>query len=107
MGYLIHQVEVMLVAVNTFAKTKMKNINHRNIRLISENLTAYDTTISCELPLPKFILDTKGKLFQKAKTIFEPGHESRTTYSEVLVTNLSNVEVPAVLEVDTEYSVVK
>ncbi len=81
----------------------MQNINHRNIQLISEDLTAYDTTISCELPLPKFILDTKGKLFQKTKTIFESG-QSRVTYSEVLVTNLSNIEVPTV---DTKYSVVK
>lgn len=70
----------------------MKNINHRNIRLLYEGLTAYDTAISCELPLPKFILDTKGKLFQKAKTIFESG-QSRTIYSEILVVNLSNVEV--------------
>lgn len=81
----------------------MKNINHRNIQLISEDLTAYNTTISCERLLPKFILDTKGKLFQKAKTIFESG-QSRVTYSEVLVTSLSNVEVPAI---DAKYSAVK
>lgn len=84
----------------------MKNINHRNIKLIAEDLTAYDTTISCELPLPKFILDTKGRLFQKTKTIFESG-SSRTTFSEVLVTNLSSVEVPVVPAVNAKYSVVK
>lgn len=86
----------------------MKNINHRNIRLISENLTAYDTTISCELPLPKYIgISNKGKLFSKVKTIFESG-QSRVTYSEVLVTELSSVEVPVVpMSVDVNHSVVK
>ncbi|MEG3899785.1 MULTISPECIES: hypothetical protein [unclassified Microcoleus] len=84
----------------------MQNINHRNIRLISEDLTAYNTTIACELPLPKFMLDTKGKLFQKTKTIFESG-QSRVTYSEVLVTNLSSVEVPAVPAVNVNYSAVQ
>ena len=84
----------------------MKNINHRSIRLISEDLTAYDTTISCELPLPKYVLDTKGKLFQKTKTIFETGI-SRVTYSEVLVTNLSSVEVVVEPPVDAKYSVLK
>ena len=72
---------------------KMKNINYRNVRLISEDLTACDTTINCELPMPKFILGNTGKLFQKARTIFEPGQESRVAYSEVLVTSLSSVEV--------------
>jgi len=81
----------------------MKHINHRNIQLVYENLRVYDTTISCELPLPKFLNDKQGRLFQKQKTIFE-GSQSRVLYSEVLVTNLSNVEVPAV---DTKYSVVK
>lgn len=72
----------------------MNNINHRNIRLISEDLTAYDTTIACELP-PKFINDTKkGKLFQKNKVIFESG-QSRVTYFEVGVVALSSVEVVA------------
>jgi hypothetical protein len=84
----------------------MKNINHRNIRLISEDLTAYDTTINCELPMPKFVVSRQGKLFQKTKTIFEPGQESRVTYSEILVTNLSNVEVVSA-PVDAKYSVVK
>lgn len=84
-------------------KSSMKNINNRNIRLISENLTAYDTTINCELPLPKFIHDNQGKFFQKVKTIFESG-QSRVTYSEVLVANLSNIEVPVT---DAKYSVVK
>jgi hypothetical protein len=72
----------------------MENINHRNIRLIPENLEPYNTTISCELPLPKFILDSKGKLFKKVKTIFESG-QSRVTYSEELVTALSSIEVVA------------
>ena len=85
----------------------MNNINHRNVRLISEDLTAYDTTIACELRLPEFINDTKkGKLFQKAKTIFESG-QSRVTYSEVLVTSLSSVEVVSASPVDAEYSAVK
>jgi len=70
----------------------MKNINHRNIRLIYENLTPYDTVISSQRVLPEFILDYRGGLFQKNKTIFESG-ESMTTYSEVSVTVLSNVEV--------------
>ena len=84
----------------------MNNINHRNIQLISEDLTAYDTTIACELP-PKFINDTKkGRLFQKAKTIFESG-QSRVTYSEVLVTSLSSVEVVSASSVDAKYSVVE
>jgi hypothetical protein len=73
----------------------MKNTNHRNIQLVYENLKIYDTTISCKLPLPKFLDDNQGNLFQKQKTIFEGGH-SRVLYSEVLVTNLSNVEVPIV-----------
>lgn len=74
----------------------MRNIKHRNIQLLAENLTAYDTAISCELPMPKFILDTRGRLFQKNKTIFEPSGQSRVAYSEVAVTNLSSVEVVAV-----------
>jgi len=72
----------------------MRNINHRNIQLISENLKVYNTTISCELPMPKFILDSKGKLFQKNKVIFESG-QSRVTYFEVGVVALSSVEVVA------------
>lgn len=85
----------------------MKNINHRNIQLLYENLIPYNTAIECELPMPKFILDTKGKLFQKAKTIHEADSPSRVLYSEVLVTNLSSVEVPAVPVVNTKYSVVQ
>ncbi len=85
----------------------MENINHRNIRLLHENLTIYDTTIVCELSMPKFIFDNKkGKLFQQVKTIFESG-QSRVTYSEVLVTNLSSVEVVSAPTVDAKYSVVK
>jgi hypothetical protein len=72
----------------------MKNINHRNIQLISENLKVYNTTIGCELPMPKFILDSKGKLFQKNKVIFE-SEQSRVTYLEVGVVALSSVEVVA------------
>ena len=53
----------------------------------------------------RFILDNKGKLFQKVKTIFEPG-QSRVTYSEVLVTSLSSVEVVSASPVDAKYSVV-
>lgn len=74
----------------------MKNINHQNIRLyydIGDNPAIYDTTITCDLPMPKYIVDDKGKLFQKNRTIFELGQESRVAYSEVGVTVLSNVEV--------------
>ena len=71
----------------------MKNINHRNIRLICENLTIRDTVISYRLPLPKFILDDKGRLFLKNKAIFEAGQEVRTGYSETSVTVLSNIEI--------------
>lgn len=83
----------------------MKNINHRNIRLISEDLSAYDTTIRCEnYCLPERLLDTrKGKLFQKVKTIFEESGNSRVIYSEVLIRSLSSVEV--VTAVDAKYSV--
>jgi hypothetical protein len=73
----------------------MNKANHQNIQLIYENLKIYDTTINCELPLPKFLDDNEGNLFQKQKTIFE-GSQSRVLYSEVPVTNLSNVEVPIV-----------
>lgn len=83
-----------------------KNTNLRNIRLIREDLTAYDTTIECELPLPKFIIDNKGGLFQKNKVIFESG-ESRIVYSQALATFLSSIEVAAVSIVGTKYSVVK
>lgn len=81
----------------------MKNISHRSIRLIREDLTAYDTTINCELPMPKFILDSKGKLFAKNRTIFEPGKSNLISYSETPVTVLSNVEV---ISVDAEYSAI-
>lgn len=70
----------------------MKSVNHRNIRMISEDSKIYDTAIGCELPLPRFIIDRQGKLFQKIKSIFESGR-SRVVYSELLVTNLSEVEV--------------
>lgn len=84
----------------------MKNINHRNVQLLYENLTPHNTVIECELPMPKFILDTKGKLFQKAKTIHETSEPSRVLYSEVAVVNLLSVEVAAV-PVEAQYSVVK
>lgn len=85
----------------------MKNTNHRNIQLVYENLRVYDTTISCELPLPKFLSDKQGKLFQKQKTLFKEGGQPRVLYSEVPVTSLSNVEVPIVPVVDASYSVIK
>lgn len=84
----------------------MRNINHRNIQLLDEGLNAYNTTIECKLPMPKYLLDTKGRLFQKAKTIHEAGEPSRVLYSEVLVTNLSSVEVAAP-PVDAHCSVVR
>ena len=55
--------------------------------------------------MPKFILDTQGKLFQKVRTIFESA-QSRVLYSEVLVTNLLSVEV-VTSPVDAKHSVVK
>jgi hypothetical protein len=81
----------------------MKKINHRNIRLISEDLLVYDTEIICEQLLPQFIIDWRNKLFKKTKTIFESG-ESRVTYSEILVTNLFEVEVSLIeaFEVNNE-----
>lgn len=79
----------------------MKNINHRNIQLIPENLQVCNAVIQCELPMPKFILDScSGKLFQKNKTIFEPGQQSRVAYSEVPVVALSSVELVAEAVVD-------
>lgn len=70
----------------------MKTTNHRNIRLIHEDLTAYDTIVDCDIPLPKFIVDSKGSLFLKNRTIFESG-ESRVVYSQTLATSLTSVEV--------------
>ncbi|TAG93124.1 MAG: hypothetical protein EAZ18_13065 [Oscillatoriales cyanobacterium] len=72
----------------------MKSINHRQIRLIREDLTAYDTTIECDIPLPKFIIDSNGGLFLKNRTIFESG-QSKVVYSQALATFLPNVEVRA------------
>jgi hypothetical protein len=72
----------------------MKTINHRQIRLIREDLTAYDTTIECDIPLPKFIIDDKGGLFLKNRTIFESG-QSKVVYSQALATFLPIVEVRA------------
>lgn len=69
----------------------MKTTNHQNIRLIREDLTAYDTIIDCDIP-PKFIVDSKGSLFLKNRTIFESG-ESRVVYSQTLATSLTSVEV--------------
>lgn len=87
-------IRFLKTAVLLYLRIKMKSINHRNIQLLRENLTAYNTTIACELPLPKFILDSEGKLFQKVRTVYESG-QSRVAYSEVPVTALSSVEVVA------------
>jgi len=73
----------------------MKNINHRCIQLIPENLQPYNTVVQCELPMPRHILDSKGKLFQKNRTIHEPGQQSRVSYYEIPVVALSSVEVVA------------
>ena len=83
----------------------MKSINHRNIRLIREDLTAYDTTVECELPLPKFFLDIDGGVFLKNKTIFESG-QSRVVYSQLLVHYLPSMEVVAP-PVDAKHSVIR
>ena len=83
-----------------------KNTNLRNIRLIREDLTAHDTTIEYELPLPKFIIDSKGELFQKNKAILESEH-SRVVYSQALAAFLPSIEVVAVSIIGTKYSVVK
>lgn len=83
-----------------------KNTNLRNIRLIREDLTAYDTTIEYELPLPRFIVDNKGGLFQRNKVIFESG-ESRVVYSQALAAFLPSIEVIAVSIIGTKYSVIK
>ncbi len=76
----------------------MKNLKYQKIRLTSEDLKAYDTTIGCESLPPKFILDRKGRLFQKNRTVFN-SRQSRLIYSEVLVAALSNVEVTTLSEV--------
>lgn len=73
----------------------MKSINHRNIRLTDNNSGIHETTIVCELPLPRFILDGKGRLFKKNKTIHEPNESSKVNYFEVGVVHLSSVEVVA------------
>ena len=72
----------------------MKTINHRQIRLIREDLTAYDTTIECDIPLPRFIIDNNGGLFLKNRTIFESG-QSKVVYSQALATFLPTVEARA------------
>ena len=76
----------------------MKSINHRNIWLcygIDESDTdlIYETTIACGLPMPNHIIDSKGRLFQKNKTISELEESATVSYFEVQVTALSNVEV--------------
>lgn len=79
----------------------MKKIaNHRSIRLIREDLKPYDTVIDHEIPLPKFLIDRKGNLFLKNRTIFEFG-QSRVVYSQVLATSLTNVEVVFCQEVES------
>jgi len=70
----------------------MKNINHRDIRLIFEDLVIIDTTICYELPMPKFIL-RRNRLFQKARTIFDNHQKARVAYSEILIANLEDIEV--------------
>lgn len=73
----------------------MKKIEHKNIQLVYENLTVYNTVIEWKTrTLPTYILDKKGRLFHKSKTIFESG-QSKVTYFEVLVTALSSVEIVA------------
>lgn len=78
----------------------MKTANYRSIRLIREDLTPYDTVIDCEIPLPKFIIDGKGNLFLKNRTIFESG-QSRVAYSQALATRLQCVEVSDCHEVES------
>lgn len=73
----------------------MKSINHQQIRLIREDLTAYETIIECDIPLPKFIIDSNDRLFLKNRTIFESG-KSKVVYSQALATFLSTVEVQTV-----------
>ncbi len=72
----------------------MKNINHKNIRLIREDLTTYDTIIECELPLPKHLLDADGGVFLKNRTVFKSG-QSIVVYSQLLVHYLPLMEVVA------------
>lgn len=83
----------------------MKSINHRNIRLIREDLTAYDTTVECELPLPKHLLDVDGRVFIKNRVIFEAG-QSRVVYSQLLVHYLPLMEIVA-SPVDAEFFAIK
>ncbi len=76
----------------------MKNISQRDIWLcygIDESDTAliYETAIACGLPMPNHIIDSKGRLFQKNKTISESEESGTVTYFEVSVTALSDVEV--------------
>ena len=82
----------------------MNSINYRNIRLIRENLTIYDTTIECESP-PKHLLDASGGVFMKIKSIFESGH-SRVVYSQLVVHYLPLIEV-TFPPVDAKSSAVK
>lgn len=77
-------------------------MNHRKIRLRYESLAEYDTTINCDLPMPKYIFDdsnSTGKLFVKNKTIFESESPSVTCYSEAPIIALSNVELGGFVEV--------
>lgn len=83
----------------------MKSINHRNIRLIREDLTAYDTIIDCELPLPKHLLDVDGGVFLKNRTVFESG-QSRVVYSQLVVHYLPLMEI-VTPPVDAKSSAVK
>ena len=70
----------------------MKSIKRRDIRLIYESGDfPHDTSINCP-DFPKFILDNQGRLFQKNRTIFN-SDRYKTTYSEVSVAILSNIEI--------------
>lgn len=75
----------------------MKNINHRNIRLIFESLRQYDTAITHPLPMPQYIYH-HGQLFKKAKTIFEDG-QSTVSYVEMPLVALSSIEAVSAIEV--------
>lgn len=75
----------------------MKSINHRNIRLIFESLRQYDTAINHALPMPQYIYH-RGKLFKKAKTIFDEG-QSRVAYVEMPLVALSSIEAVPAIEV--------
>lgn len=70
----------------------MKTVNHRKIRLISEDMVIYDATIECELVLPKLIVDSNELVYSKNKMIFGSSW-GRTVYSQVLAARLSEIEI--------------